>query len=108
MGLGMWAASVVDAGVRHMGGGGAGLGGPAAGEVRARYLIMAGSTSAVYWRKRIPLRTLRCEYTRVFTLDAFLPSHPLWCVDGRQCIQVCHWELNAFPLQFLINVDHTS
>ncbi|TNN66117.1 hypothetical protein EYF80_023595 [Liparis tanakae] len=59
MGLGMWAASVVDAGVRHMGGGGAGLGGPAAGVVRARYLIMAGSTSAVYWRKRKPLRTLR-------------------------------------------------
>lgn len=53
---------------------------------------------------------LLCEYIyiHVCTGCVFLSSHPLWCVDWRQCIQVCHRELDAFPFQFLINVDHTS
>lgn len=55
MGLGMWETGVAEAGVR-VGvrvGVGVGLGLPAAGEAGARYLIMAGSTSGVTWKKKI-------------------------------------------------------
>lgn len=33
-------------------------------------------------------------------------SYPLRCVYRRQGLQVWHGELNAFPLKFLINLDH--
>lgn len=48
MGLGKREACVVDVGAKARDGDG--LGGPAAGETGARYLIMAGSTSAVPWK----------------------------------------------------------
>lgn len=106
MGLGTLGTCVAEAGV------GEGLGVPAAGEAGARYLIMAGSTSGVPWKTKIPLRILGYYCVNIHMclkcVCVFLSSHPLWCVDGRQRIQVCHWELNAFPLQFLINVDHAS
>lgn len=33
-------------------------------------------------------------------------SYPLWCVDGREGLQVGHGKLYAFPLQLLVDVDH--
>lgn len=87
------------------GGGGAGLGVTAAGDTGARYFIMAGSTSGV-----------PCEEKQNSVghggvqNDACLRIYPysLRRVDGRQRIQVCHRELDAFPLQFLVNMDHTG
>lgn len=35
-----------------------------------------------------------------------LEAYPLWCVDGRQGIQICHGEVDPLPLQLLIYVHH--
>lgn len=60
MGLGTWGVCVAEAGI------GEGLGVPAAGEAGARYLIMAGSTSGVPWKTKIPLWILPCECVTPF------------------------------------------
>ena len=101
MGLGVCETCVAEGGV------GAGLGAPPAGDAGARYLIMAGSTSGVPWKKKNNPQHHCCVNINM-CLYGICITHPLWCVNWRQCIQVCHWEFNAFPLQFLINMDHPS
>lgn len=37
-----------------------------------------------------------------------LEAYPLWCVYGRQSVQVCHGKLDPFPLQLLIYMHNTG
>lgn len=37
-----------------------------------------------------------------------LEAYPLWCVDGRQSVQVCHGKFDPLPLQFLVYMHHAS
>lgn len=82
---------------------GEGLGVTAGGEAGARYLVMAGSTSGVPWGTHPHSQraaSLQCVFTN--------SSYPLRRVDGRQGVQVGHRELDAFPLQLLVNVNHAG
>lgn len=96
MGLGIWGACVVEAGLGD---------GVLAGEAGAKYLLMAGSTSGVPWKTQVSLRLGYCN-VELNVVKCLFPAHPLRRVYGRQRIQVRHRELNAFPFKFLINVDN--
>lgn len=94
-----------------------------------RWRILTGNTGRHLWWRLLCARNVRwCFWTSVFwnTLeavkivetdisfgdnnlvnnDSWRQSHPVWCVNRRHSIQVCHGKLQPTSPQVIVNKHH--